>query len=109
MQKLACCLLYVLLLSGCMFPGVYKINVQQGNIVDKAELAKLKPGMTHREVHFVLGTPLVMDPLDKSREYYIYTFQKHGGDIRKQQIVVYYDKNRYTHYEAHLLARTPAY
>ena len=109
MQKLAYCLLSILLLSGCVFPGVYKINVQQGNIVDKEDLAKLKPGMTHREVHFLLGTPIVSDPLNANREYYIYTFQKHGGAIRKQQIIVYYAKDKYTHYEAHLLNKTPAY
>ncbi|MEC7728540.1 MAG: outer membrane protein assembly factor BamE, partial [Pseudomonadota bacterium] len=32
MQKLTA-LILTFVLSGCVFPGVYKINVQQGNIV----------------------------------------------------------------------------
>ena len=42
MQKLpAIVLISILSLSGCVFPGVYKINVQQGNIVTDEELTEL--------------------------------------------------------------------
>ena len=109
MQKLAASFLLLLALAGCVFPGVYKINVQQGNIVKQADLDNLKPGMSHKEVHYLLGTPLVKDTFDNSRDFYVYTFQEHGGKIKKQQIVVYYDHGSYTHYTANLLDKTPAY
>jgi outer membrane protein assembly factor BamE len=108
MQKLTA-LVLTLAITGCAFPGVYKINVQQGNIVTDEELTALSEGMPRSQVHAVMGTPLLLNPVDPSREYYIYTFQRRGGDIKEQKIVVYYDNDRYTHYEAQLLEETPAY
>ncbi|TBW52518.1 outer membrane protein assembly factor BamE [Marinobacter halodurans] len=108
MQKLAA-LLSLVLLAGCVFPGVYKINVQQGNIVDDETLAQLQKGMPREQVHAILGTPIMLNPVDDSREYYMYTFQKGGGDIKNQRVIVYYDGDSYTSYEAQLLDKTPAY
>ncbi|GHD43512.1 outer membrane protein assembly factor BamE [Marinobacter persicus] len=110
MQKLtAIVFISILFLSGCSFPGVYKINVQQGNIVTDAELAQLAEGMPKSQVRAILGTPLVSNPVDSSRDYYVYTFQRRGGDIEEQRIVVHYDDEQYSHHEAKLLEETPAY
>ena len=108
MQKLTA-LILTLILSGCVFPGVYKINVQQGNILTDEELTSLSGGMSRSQVHSVLGTPLLLNPVDPSREYYIYTFQRRGGDIKEQRVIVYYDNDQFSHYEAQLLEETPAY
>lgn len=108
MQKLAA-LILTLIMAGCAFPGVYKINVQQGNILTDEELTSLSEGMSRSQVHSVLGTPLMLNPLDDSREYYIYTFQRRGGDIKEQRVIVYYEDNLFSHYEAQLLEKTPAY
>ncbi|MFP3977257.1 MULTISPECIES: outer membrane protein assembly factor BamE [Marinobacter] len=108
MQKLTA-LILTIILSGCAFPGVYKINVQQGNIVTDEELSKLNEGMPRSQVQALLGSPLMLNPVDSSREYYVYTFQRRGGPIEEQRIIVYYDADRYTHYEAELLNETPAY
>lgn len=97
------------LLAGCVFPGVYKINVQQGNIVTDEEIAMLEPGMSRSQVHSALGTPLSLNPADTSVEYYIYTFQESGGKIRKQKVSVHYDGDSFTHLEKELLADLPAY
>lgn len=108
MQKLTA-LILTLFMAGCAFPGVYKINVQQGNIVTNEELTALTEGMPRSQVHALMGTPLMANPLDISREYYVYTFQRAGGDIEEQRIVVYYEDNNFSHYEAQLLEETPAY
>lgn len=108
MQKLPA-LIFILFLSGCVFPGVYKINVQQGNIVTDEDLAKLDEGMPRSQVQALLGSPLLLNPVDPSREYYVYTFQRRGGDIEEQRIIVYYDADRYSHYRAQRLEETPAY
>jgi len=108
MQKLIA-LILTLFLAGCSFPGVYKINVQQGNIVTNKELTALTEGMPRSQVHAVMGTPMMLNPVDTSREYYVYTFQRAGGDIEEQRIIVYYDNDRFSHYEAQLLEETPAY
>ena len=108
MQKLIA-LILTLFLAGCAFPGVYKINVQQGNIVTNKELNALTEGMPRSQVHAVMGTPLMLNPVDTSREYYVYTFQRAGGDVEEQRIIVYYDDDQFSHYEAQLLEETPAY
>jgi outer membrane protein assembly factor BamE len=108
MQKLIA-LILTLFLAGCAFPGVYKINVQQGNIVTEKELNALTKGMPRSQVHAVMGTPLMLNPVDTSREYYVYTFQRAGGDIDEQRIIVYYENERFSHYDAQLLEDTPAY
>jgi outer membrane protein assembly factor BamE len=110
MQKLpAIVLISILSLSGCAFPGVYKINVQQGNIVTDEELKELSEGMPRSQVHALLGTPLMLNPVDPSREYFVYTFQRRGNDIEEQRIIVYYENDQLSHYEAQLLEETPAY
>ncbi len=110
MQKLtAIVLISILSLSGCAFPGVYKINVQQGNIVTEDDLKSLSQGMARSQVHAVLGSPLMLNPVDPSREYYVYTFQRRGGDIQEQRIIVYYESDEFSHYDARLLEETPAY
>jgi outer membrane protein assembly factor BamE len=110
MQKLpAIVLIGILSLSGCVFPGVYKINVQQGNIVTDEELTQLSEGMPRNQVRALLGTPLMLNPVDPSRDYYVYTFQRRGGEIQEQRIIVYYEGDEYSHYEAQMLEETPAY
>ena len=61
---LAVSLLLVLLVSGCStlrFPGVYRIDVGQGNILTQEMVDKLRIGMTPRQVEFVMGSPMIAD------------------------------------------------
>ena len=37
------------------FPGVYRIDVEQGNIVTQEMVDQLKPGMNRNQVRFILG------------------------------------------------------
>ena len=70
-------------LSACGFvgfPGVYKINIEQGNIVTQEMVDQLKPGMNRRQVRFILGTPLVEYTFDKDRWDYVYV-KSNGSDI----------------------------
>lgn len=102
-------LLLLLCLGGCSFPGVYKINIQQGNIITQDMLDQLKPGMSRRQVHFVLGNPLLDNVFDNSYENYAYTYQKAGGKTEKQLITVFYEDEQYTHFTGKLLKENPAY
>ncbi len=55
------------------FPGVYRIDVEQGNIIDQEMADQLEPGMSKRQVRFILGTPLVEDPFNQDRWDYKYS------------------------------------
>jgi outer membrane protein assembly factor BamE len=64
-------------LGGCL--SVYKMDVQQGNVVTQEMVDQLKPGMTRSQVRFVLGTPLVSDTFHPERWDYIYHFRRGGA------------------------------
>lgn len=68
------------------FPGVYKIAIAQGNIITQEMIDKLEPGMTRRQVIFVMGTPLVRDPYQQDRWDYVFNYQP-GGGVRGQERV----------------------
>ncbi|MGY0216897.1 outer membrane protein assembly factor BamE [Endozoicomonadaceae bacterium StTr2] len=66
------------------FPGAYRINIQQGNIITQDMIDKLKPGMTRNQVRFVLGNPLLEDTFNQDRWDFVYSIQK-GNKPREQQ------------------------
>lgn len=70
------------------FPGVYKIGIPQGNIITQVMIDQLRPGMTKRQVVFVMGTPLVRDPFNQDRWDYIYSFQPGGGERGQERVSV---------------------
>ena len=72
------------------FPGVYKIGIAQGNIITQEMVDQLRPGMTKRQVIFVMGTPLVRDPYHQDRWDYIYSFQPGGGVRGQERISVFF-------------------
>ena len=80
--------------SGVGFPGVYKIFVEQGNIVTAEMVEELKPDMTRRQVQFVLGTPIIEDTFNSNRWDYIYLLRI-GDDVTKDsRLKVIFDGNR---------------
>ena len=85
------------LLGGCGnfgsmdFPGVYKISIPQGNIITQDMVDQLRPGMTKRQVIFVMGTPLVRDPYHQDRWDYVYNFQPGGGERGQERLSVEFE------------------
>ncbi|ORU90034.1 MAG: cell envelope protein SmpA [Cycloclasticus sp. symbiont of Poecilosclerida sp. M] len=69
-------------------PGVYKINVRQGNVVTQEMIDQLRPGMDKRQVKFLLGTPLLVDPFHKERWDYFYNLKKGGSQSTRERITV---------------------
>jgi outer membrane protein assembly factor BamE len=76
-----------LLLAGCSLewlPFVYRLDVHQGNIVSQEMVDQLRPGMTKRQVTFIMGAPLLVDPFHDNRWDYVYSNQP-GGEPRVQK------------------------
>ncbi len=84
--------------SGFGFPGVYRIDVEQGNIITQDMVDQLKPGMTRRQVRFILGTPLVEDSFNRSRWDYIYTLRNGFDTLEQQRLSVYFDGDALSHF-----------
>jgi outer membrane protein assembly factor BamE len=83
-----------LLLSACStsdLPGLYQIDVQQGNNVDQEMLNQLEPGMTKNQVAYVMGTPLLIDTFHPNRWDYIYSYQPGGGEREQRRITLYFN------------------
>ncbi|MCV6610303.1 MAG: outer membrane protein assembly factor BamE [Amphritea sp.] len=93
MQKVLISAIVALLLSGCAeFPGVYKIDIPQGNLVTQEMVDQLRPGMTQSQVRYVMGTPLVTDSFNKNRWDYLYRFKSgETGEITQERITLQFD------------------
>lgn len=80
------------LLSGCTYLTPYSLDIHQGNIVTQEMVDQLKPGMTQRQVAFILGTPLLTDPFHDARWDYIYSNEPHGSDRVQRNLTVIFDQ-----------------
>ena len=83
-------------------PGVYRIDIQQGNIVDREMLDQLEIGMEPRKVRFILGTPLLVDPFNQNRWDYFYSLRRGSGEEARQRVSVYFVDDRLARIEDRL-------
>jgi outer membrane protein assembly factor BamE len=95
-------LLSFLFISACSIPKVYKLTIQQGNIVTQDMIDELQPGMTKRQVAYVMGTPLIRSPYQQDRWDYLYTLERRDEVVKNYQITVFFDGDSYTHFEGEL-------
>ena len=89
-------LLPTLALSGCNnigFPGVYLINIDQGNIIDQEMVDQLKPEMTRRQVRFLLGTPIVEDTFNNDRWDYIRLVRRGNDTLLRRRLTVVFEND----------------
>ena len=78
-------------LTGCEtimsnLPGVYTIDIQQGNMIDQSMIDQLRPNMTKRQVLYIMGSPMLADTFHEKRWDYLYANQP-GGEARAQKRV----------------------
>lgn len=73
-------------LAGCSFPGVYKVDIQQGNVVTQDMIDQLRPGMTRSQVRFIMGSPLITDTFHANRWDYLYSIQPGGGPRQQERV-----------------------
>ncbi len=89
MQKLLIsALLCASLVSAC---SVHKLEIQQGNVVAPDMVEKLKPGMTAKQVRFVMGSPQLTDPFHKDRWDYLYTLRSNGKITEKKHLILFFE------------------
>ena len=86
------------LLSGCgisniKIPKLYKVAIQQGNVITQDMVDKLKPGMTRRQVAFVMGEPVIHDPFDDTKWVYLYSIDVPGVFSQESRLILFFDEN----------------
>ncbi|HAZ60556.1 MAG TPA: hypothetical protein DCY89_03165 [Gammaproteobacteria bacterium] len=72
-------------------PFVYRVDVQQGNVVTQEMLAQLQPGMEKSKVRHIMGTPVLIDVFHSNRWDYLYTFQDGRNPRQRRQISLFFD------------------
>src|SRR5688572_16744107 len=80
------------LCSGCL----YRMEVQQGNMLDDSQVSQLQVGMTRSQVLYLLGTPMVPPGFDNDRwDYYHYrdNGRGNGRDMRETRRLVVWFRN----------------
>jgi len=83
--------------GGFNVPLLYKIDIQQGNVINQEMLNKLAPGMDKKQVKYIMGTPVIIDPFHNERWEYIYSLQK-GGKVREQRhITLHFENGKLEH------------
>lgn len=88
------------LCAGC----VYRMNIQQGNLLEESAVNQVEVGMTRSQVQFLLGTPMVSDAFRRDRWDYPYYLQRgRERNVTQRWIVVYFEDDRVVRLER----RTP--
>ena len=79
-------------LSACGWLSPYRVDIQQGNVVDSAQVAQLRVGLSREQVRFILGTPLVTDVFHANRWDYVHTLdRRRSGAVERGHLVVFFD------------------
>jgi len=74
---------------------VYRIDIQQGNLLDEEDINQVDLGMTRSQVQFLLGTPMVSDSFHRNRWDYAYYYRRgRSPDADRRWVVVYFENDR---------------
>lgn len=72
-------------------PFVYKMTVQQGNVITEEALDQLQPGMTKTQVRYLLGTPVLTDFFNTDRWDYTYTIRRSHQDMVVKSLTLFFE------------------
>jgi outer membrane protein assembly factor BamE len=85
---LTICLGMNVLVSAC---AVYKVDIQQGNVVTQEMIAQLELFMPSKKVRFIMGTPLIVDVFHQRRWDYLYSWQPGRGERTQRHLALFFD------------------
>lgn len=81
-------------LAGCGL--VYRVNVYQGNLLERKNVEQLRTGMSKRQVLVLLGSPSVADPFHQNRWDYLASVRKRRGDTDVKTLVLMFQGDTLT-------------
>jgi outer membrane protein assembly factor BamE len=94
--------------AGC----VYRIDIQQGNVLEEEAVDQVEVGMSRSAVQFLLGTPMVADAFHRNRWDYPYYFRtgtrRRARDVETGWLVVYFEEDRVVRLERDLTLQPPS-
>ena len=90
-------------LSEVPVPGLYRVDIRQGNALDDAALARLSPGMTRSRVLHLLGTPAIDDVFHADRWEYLYSYSRGGEEAKWRRITLHFEADRLVRVQGDIL------
>lgn len=71
----------------------YRVQIQQGNVVTREQVASVKPGMPREQVRDILGSPMLTDVFHDNRWDYLYAVGRGGqvSDTNRLAVTVFFD------------------
>jgi len=71
-------------------PGVYTLDIQQGNMISQEQIDQLRPQMTKRQVLYIMGSSMLVDVFHQKRWDYIYSEQLGGKERTQKRISLFF-------------------
>ncbi|MCL6351799.1 outer membrane protein assembly factor BamE [Pectobacterium polaris] len=80
----------VMLTAGCstLEKVVYRPDINQGNYLAPADVAKIHTGMTKQQVAYTLGTPMMQDPFGSDTWFYVFRQQPGHESVQQQTLTL---------------------
>ncbi len=78
---------------------MYRPDIQQGNVVTQDMVNQLKPGMSKRQVSYLLGSPMLIDSFHQNRWDYVYTLKENRKDREQKDLVLFFENDALTRIE----------
>ena len=91
-------------LAACL--KAHRIDIQQGNLISQKEVKQLSAGMSKREVRYILGTPLIVDPFHQNRWDYYYSLDLGYEEIARRRITIVFEEEKMARIEGDVKANT---
>ena len=93
------------LTGGCL----YRMEIQQGNVLNKDQVAQLEPGMTRSQVLFLLGTPMLPNGFNTDRwDYYFYIRPTNSKRAVNERLTVWFKDDKVDRLEGDAAPRPKA-
>lgn len=90
-MKLPAVAVACLIASAC----IYRVDIQQGNVLESDAVEQVEIGMTRSQVQFLLGTPMVADAFHQERWDYAYVLRRgRSREVERRWVVVYFEEDR---------------
>lgn len=74
---------------------VYKLDIQQGNLIVQKDIDKLRPELSKNQVVFVMGNPVVDDSFSDDKWIYINTYSNRNKDIKtSKRLELFFEEDK---------------
>ncbi|WP_413496032.1 outer membrane protein assembly factor BamE [Morganella psychrotolerans] len=83
----------LLLTAGCstLERVVYRPDINQGNYLTPADVAKIQTGMTQQQVAYTLGTPMLRDPFGTQTWHYVFRREPGHQKVKQETLTLSFD------------------